>query len=163
MTWLTNSLGACPCTPWLLKKSQEIHSDELDHRKFIQMNWLSEFCLTLPGVRANQAKARTHPHNCSGPKRQTSSRTSGPVDSSIWSLFPSGCSSLWVTFGNCFQILLMSFRPSGSRISVSPADQKRKGLCHFSKGHKEKPCGRQAGRRLRKMASLDTETERPRG
>lgn len=134
-----------------------------DHRKFIQMNWLSEFCLPLPGVRANQAKARTHPHNCSGPK---SSRTSGPVDSSIWSLFLSG----WVVFvmGHVWELFpnSLDFIPSlwAQDFSV-PCRSEKKGAVPLHKGHKERPhrCDRQAGRRLRKMASLDTETERPRG
>lgn len=87
-TWLTKSLGACPRPPPFSS----------DHRKFIQMNWLSEFHLPLPRGRANQAKLGTHSRNSSGPKGQTSSKTAGPEDSSVWFLFPSVWFSFWVTF-----------------------------------------------------------------
>lgn len=142
-----------------------------DRRKFIQMNWLSEFHLPLPRGRANQAKLGTHSRNSSGPKRQTSSKPAGPEDSSVWLLFPSVWFSSWVTFREPFPNSLDVIRLLwGQDFSVAPCRSEREVLRHFSRGLREKPhqCRRQGGRRLRKMTdsviafALSTETETPR-
>lgn len=143
-----------------------------DRRKFIQMNWLSEFHLPLPRGRANQAKLGTHSRNSSGPKRQTSSKPAGPEDSSVWLLFPSVWFSSWVTFRepfpNSLDVIPLLW---GQDFSVAPCRSEREVLRHFSRGLREKPhqCRWQGGRRLRKMTdsgtafALSTETETPRG
>lgn len=142
-----------------------------DRRKFIQMNWLSEFHLPLPRGRANQAKLGTHSRNSSGPKRQTSSKPAGPEDSSVWLLFPSVWFSSWVTFREPFPNSLDVIRLLwGQDFSVAPCRSEREVLRHFSRGLREKPhqCRWQGGRRLRKMTdsgtafALSTETETPR-
>lgn len=142
-----------------------------DRRKFIQMNWLSEFHLPLPRGRANQAKLGTHSRNSSGPKRQTSSKPAGPEDSSVWLLFPSVWFSSWVTFREPFPNSLDVIRLLwGQDFSVAPCRSEREVLRHFSRGLREKPhqCRWQGGRRLRKMTNsgtafaLSTETETPR-
>lgn len=142
-----------------------------DRRKFIQMNWLSEFHLPLPRGRANQAKLGTHSRNSSGPKRQTSSKPAGPEDSSVWLLFPSVWFSSWVTFRepfpNSLDVIPLLW---GQDFSVAPCRSEREVLRHFSRGLREKPhqCRWQGGRRLRKMTdsgtafALSTETETPR-
>lgn len=142
-----------------------------DRRKFIQMNWLSEFHLPLPRGRANQAKLGTHSRNSSGPKRQTSSKPAGPEDSSVWLLFPSVWFSSWVMFRepfpNSLDVIPLLW---GQDFSVAPCRSEREVLRHFSRGLREKPhqCRWQGGRRLRKMTdsgtafALSTETETPR-
>lgn len=138
-----------------------------DRRKFIQMNWLSEFHLPLPRGRANQAKLGTHSSNSSGPKRQTSSKPAGPEDSSVWLLFPSVWFSSWVMFRepfpNSLDVIPLLWNQD---FSVAPCRSEREVLRHFSRGLREKP--HQSGRRLRKMTdsgtafALSTETETPR-
>lgn len=109
-----------------------------DRRKFIQMNWLSEFHLPLPRGRANQAKLGTHSRNSSGPKRQTSSKPAGPEDSSVWLLFPSVWFSSWVTFRepfpNSLDVIPLLW---GQDFSVAPCRSEREVLRHFSKGLRE--------------------------
>lgn len=89
------------------------------------MNWLPAFHLPPRRVRAG-----THPPSSSGLERQPSSKTSEPMESSVWFSPPSVWFSLGVTFGNCFQVFFLSFCSPGSRIAASLADQKEK--CYAS-------------------------------